>query len=110
MHPGDPEQDIVKEKVHDKKTNETTIKKYQKGKILGKGGFATCYEMTDIDKNSLLAAKVVAKTSLTKKRALEKLLAEIKIHKSLRHENIVRFEHVFEDKDNVYILLELCPN
>jgi len=37
-------------------------------------------------------------------------LAEIKIHKSLNHENIVQFERVFEDKENVYILLEVCPN
>lgn len=26
------------------------------------------------------------------------------------HENIVKFEHFFEDENNVYILLELCPN
>lgn len=37
-------------------------------------------------------------------------MSEIKIHKSLKHRNIVKFEHVFEDKDNVYILLELCKN
>ncbi len=24
------------------------------------------------------------------------------------HKHIVKFEHVFEDDDNVYILLELC--
>ena len=38
------------------------------------------------------------------------LITEIKIHKSLSHENIVKFEHVFEDHDNVYILLEICTN
>lgn len=37
-------------------------------------------------------------------------MSEIKIHKSLKHEHIVRFEHFFEDSDNVYILLELCIN
>ena len=26
------------------------------------------------------------------------------------HQNIVKFEHVFEDNHNVYILLELCKN
>ena len=35
-------------------------------------------------------------------------MMEIKIHKALRHPNIVRFEHVFEDAQHVYILLELC--
>ena len=38
------------------------------------------------------------------------MLTEIKIHKALRHPNIVRFEHVFEDENNVYILLEICRN
>jgi polo-like kinase 1 len=37
-------------------------------------------------------------------------MSEIKIHKSLKHENVVTFEHFFEDSENVYILLELCTN
>ena len=37
-------------------------------------------------------------------------MSEIKIHKRSVHENIVKFEHVFEDENNVYILLELCAN
>jgi len=100
---------IINEKIT-KKNGEVIIKKYSRGKVLGKGGFATCYEITDIDTEKVRAAKIISKSSLTRKRALEKLLAEIKIHKSLQHENIVRFEHVFEDKENVYMILELCPN
>jgi polo-like kinase 1 len=37
-------------------------------------------------------------------------MSEIKIHSSLNHDNIVKFKNNFEDKDNVYIVLELCPN
>ena len=37
-------------------------------------------------------------------------MSEIKIHRSLHQVNVVQFEHVFEDQDNVYILLELCTN
>ena len=37
-------------------------------------------------------------------------MSEIKIHRSLHQINVVQFEHVFEDTDNVYILLELCSN
>ena len=37
-------------------------------------------------------------------------MSEIKIHRSLQQTNIVGFEHFFEDEENVYILLELCPN
>ncbi|PIL30197.1 transporter [Ganoderma sinense ZZ0214-1] len=41
---------------------------------------------------------------------LGELYAEIKIHKSLEHPNIVRFQDCFEDEDNVYMTLELCHN
>ena len=36
--------------------------------------------------------------------------SEIQIHKQLDHTNVVKFEHFFEDEENVYILLELCEN
>ena len=57
-----------------------------------------------------MAAKVIPKNTLVKNRARQKLISEIKIHKSLSHTNIVKFEHVFEDNTNIYILLELCPH
>jgi polo-like kinase 1 len=37
-------------------------------------------------------------------------MSEIKIHKSLNHSNVIRFEHFFEDEENTYILLEICQN
>ena len=33
---------------------------------------------------------------------------EIEIHRSLGHSHVVGFHGFFEDKDHVYILLELC--
>lgn len=86
------------------------IKKYTKGKFLGKGGFARCYEITNQESKQIFAAKIIPKASLKKARHRQKLLSEIKIHRSLNHKNIVKFEHVFEDSQNVYILLELCTN
>jgi cell cycle serine/threonine-protein kinase CDC5/MSD2 len=38
------------------------------------------------------------------------LIGEIKVHQSLQHPNIVRYQECFEDKSNVYIILELCEN
>lgn len=37
-------------------------------------------------------------------------MSEIRIHRALHHQNIVAFEHFFEDSENVYILLEICKN
>lgn len=47
---------------------------------------------------------------MTKARAKQKLMSEIKIHRSLNDTNIVKFQHFFEDFENVYILLELASN
>ena len=91
-------------------TGEPYIKKYKKIRLLGKGGFARCYELFDEETHKSYAVKIIKKTSLIKSRTKQKLISEIKIHKSLNHENIVKFEHYFEDAENVYVLLELCYN
>ncbi|KAG7390046.1 Serine/threonine-protein kinase plk1 [Phytophthora pseudosyringae] len=83
---------------------------YVKGKFLGKGGFARCYELKCEQTGKIFAGKVVAKSSLVKPKAKQKFTSEIKIHKSLHHPQVVQFEHFFEDSDNAYILLELCRN
>jgi polo-like kinase 1 len=102
-------QTIVEEKIV-KVTGDVQIRKYSKGRLLGKGGFAKCYEFVCHDTKKIYASKVVTKSSLVKSRAKQKLISEIKIHKSLHHPQVVAFEHYFEDTENVYILLEMCNN
>ena len=48
---------------------EAAIKRYQRGKFLGKGGFAKCYEATNLETKKVMAAKIIAKSSLTRNRA-----------------------------------------
>lgn len=88
----------------------SVLKRYQKGRFLGKGGFAKCYEVRDCDTGKILAAKIIEKASLNKTRAKQKLMSEIKIHKAMNHPSVVRFEGYFEDSQRAYILLELCQN
>ena len=102
-------QSIIEEKIT-KSNGEVQIKKYIKGRLLGKGGFAKCYEFITQETNHSSAAKIIPKKSLVKSRAKQKLISEIKIHKSLHHPNIVAFEHYFEDAENVYLLIEICLN
>ena len=103
------DKEIIKEKII-KITGETEIVKYLKGTFLGRGGFAKCYIFQNLSTNKITAAKIIAKSSLGKSREKQKLINEIKIHKALHHNNIVHFEHYFEDNDNVFLLLELCSN
>ena len=93
-----------------KNNTETTINTYIRGQLLGKGGFATVHEVTISNTNETVACKMVPKERISKSRAKQKLMSEIKIHKFLNHENIVKFLHFFEDQDNLYIILEVCKN
>jgi len=41
--------------------------------MLGKGGFAKCFEITNLENKKILAAKIIQKSSLTKSRARQKV-------------------------------------
>lgn len=59
--------------VPDRICNPQTNEVFQKGKFLGKGGFARCYEMINTTTNSFYAGKIVSKTLLQKKHQKEKV-------------------------------------
>lgn len=86
------------------------VRRFEKGKLLGKGGFAKCYRFKDIQSGKLYAGKIISKEALVKAKAKVKLQIEIKLHKNLCHKRIVRLRTWFEDTHNAYIILELCPN
>ncbi|XP_013406101.1 serine/threonine-protein kinase PLK1 isoform X2 [Lingula anatina] len=81
---------------------------YLRGKLLGKGGFAKCYELTDLKTNKVYAGKIISKSRLTKPHQKEKIAREIELHRHLKHKHVVCFYNFFEDEENVYIILELC--
>lgn len=84
-------------------------RRYFRGRLLGKGGFARVYEVTDMSTNKVYALKAVPKAKLTKSAdRYNKIETEIELHKSLRQRHVVGFHGHFEDDQFVYILLELC--
>ncbi|XP_068107328.1 serine/threonine-protein kinase PLK2 [Hyperolius riggenbachi] len=89
-------------------TDPGTGKRYCRGKLLGKGGFAKCYEMTDLTTNKIYAAKIIPHSRVSKPHQREKIDKEIELHRTLNHRHVVQFYHHFEDKENIYILLEYC--
>jgi len=100
---------IIEERIT-KVNGDFHIKRHARGKFLGKGGFAKVYIFTNLETNKGMAGKVMPKANLNRSRSRQKLMTEIRLHKSIHHQNIVKFEHVFEDADNVYIMLEFCQN
>ncbi|KAM4892084.1 serine/threonine-protein kinase PLK1 [Sylvia borin] len=85
-----------------------TRRSFVRGRFLGKGGFARCYELAEAESQEVFAGKVVPKSLLVKPHQKEKMSMEIAIHRSLSHRHVVGFQGFFEDDDFVYVVLELC--
>uniref|UniRef100_A0A672LAK8 Serine/threonine-protein kinase PLK n=1 Tax=Sinocyclocheilus grahami TaxID=75366 RepID=A0A672LAK8_SINGR len=103
----DPKSAPLKE-IPDILVDPRATKRYMRGRFLGKGGFAKCYEITDMDTKEVFAGKVVPKSMLLKPHQKEKMSTEIAIHKSLDNPHVVGFHGFFEDDDFVYVVLEIC--
>ncbi|XP_055856453.1 serine/threonine-protein kinase polo [Episyrphus balteatus] len=94
----------IPDRLYDAGTKTT----YKRMRFFGKGGFAKCYEIIDVETNNVYAGKIVSKKLMMKHNQKEKMTQEISIHKSLNHKNVVKFHGFFDDSLNVYIVLELC--
>jgi len=106
----DSSSSCIIEEIRRSADGKSTIHKYLRGKLLGKGGFAKVYWCTSLDTQKSYAMKIVPKANLVKARARQKLQTEIKIHRTLKHRRICEFKHFFEDRTNCYIVLEMCPS
>ncbi|XP_078614640.1 serine/threonine-protein kinase PLK2-like [Branchiostoma floridae x Branchiostoma japonicum] len=83
-------------------------KTYNRLRLLGRGGFAKCFELRDTSTNVLFAGKVIPKTRVAKPAQREKIDREVALHRTLIHRHVVAFHHSFEDDQNIYIILENC--
>lgn len=80
--------------------------------IILQGAYGRCYEMEENPQSSngdsiKVALKVVSKSSLKDRIHIDKIRREVTIHKSLDHDNIIKLLSFFEDKVNLYMVLEL---
>ncbi|KAI2640437.1 kinase-like protein [Hypomontagnella submonticulosa] len=83
---------------------------YQVGKMLGKGGFAVCYEgyLAGSKSKRKYALKIVRSKMPSKME--QKFQTELQIHSKMKHQNIVQFLRAFTFESYTYLVLELCPN
>ncbi|CAM9894409.1 unnamed protein product [Lampetra planeri] len=81
---------------------------YSRGRLLGKGGFARCYLVTEEYTGCHFAAKIITKQRVEKPGHRAKIEQEISLHRKLHHRHIVQFISSFEDENFIYIILELC--
>lgn len=92
---------------------------YKVIRTLGEGGFGKVLHVKrtkfDFKEGKQIDVEYALKTIpkldiLNDKKLKHRVITEIKIHRQLKHENICKFDYSFDDKYNVNIVIEYCPN
>ncbi|KAJ6819722.1 calcium-dependent protein kinase 2-like [Iris pallida] len=82
---------------------------YTLGKELGRGQFGVTYLCTENSTGLQYACKSISKRKLHNKNDREDVKKEIQIMQHLTGQaNIVEFKGVYEDKNSVHLVMELC--
>jgi polo-like kinase 4 len=87
-----------------------SIKDYNVYEQLGQGGFAQVYRAQVKESSKEVAIKMIDKKTMKASRMTQRVEHEVKIHYQLKHPSILELFTFFEDKNYVYLVLELCHN
>ncbi|TQV95906.1 hypothetical protein V2A60_001072 [Cordyceps javanica] len=104
MHPAPPPPEVLEPSSSEHPNGAV----YQVGKLLGKGGFAICYNAHLQPSNKVYALKIVRSHMPAKME--QKFQTELQIHSKMKHKNIVQFWRAFSFQSSTYLVLELCSN
>ncbi|CAD8116245.1 unnamed protein product [Paramecium primaurelia] len=77
---------------------------------LGRGSYGSVKLVKDKQNGLLYAMKIMNKRQVFEYCSVENLKREIKIQRKLAHPHICKLHHYFEDKENVYLILEYAQN
>ncbi|GLT66246.1 hypothetical protein SLA2020_386210 [Shorea laevis] len=90
-------------------TSGDILQKYRFGKELGRGEFGITRKCFDLHTGEALACKTIPKSKLRTEIDVEDVRREVDIMRHLpKHPNIVCFKEAYEDKEAVYLVMELC--
>ena len=76
---------------------------------IGKGGFGKVWHVQHNKSKQLLALKEMSKGRIISKRSVTSVQNECKILAALRHPFIVNMQYAFQDRDNLYLAMDLMP-
>ncbi|KAK1372836.1 putative EF-hand domain pair, Serine/threonine protein kinase, striated muscle-specific [Heracleum sosnowskyi] len=85
------------------------LSQYKLGRELGRGEFGVTYECVRIENGEKMACKKISKDKLRTEIDVQDVRREVEIMRRLpNHPNIVSYKDVFEDKEGIYLVMELC--
>mmetsp|Transcript_4 Transcript_4/g.3 ORF Transcript_4/g.3 Transcript_4/m.3 type:complete len:419 (-) Transcript_4:36-1292(-) len=84
---------------------------FQFVEILGRGAYGRVAKAVRKETGETFAVKIIEKAHLKKENKARQALIEKNILAKLRdHPGTVRLHHTFQDTENLYFVLEFCPN
>ena len=90
--------------------SQTPHRTFDRGELLGTGGFAKVFKVVERTSGESFADKVINKEIFVKRaNARLKVEREIELHRKMDHVNIIKFYEFFEDTNFVHMVLELAP-
>jgi 3-phosphoinositide dependent protein kinase-1 len=85
-----------------------TVDDFEFGEVIGEGSYGEVKLATEKDTGAVFAAKILVKKHIVKEKKIKYVNTEKAILDILRHPAIVQLYCTFQDKENLYYVLELC--
>ncbi|XP_012235642.1 serine/threonine-protein kinase PLK4 [Linepithema humile] len=86
------------------------IEEYEVLDLLGKGGYGSVYLAKCLRSGMEVAIKMIDKKMIQAVGMVDRVNQEVRIHSQLKHPAILELYRYFEDRNYVYLVLELCHN
>lgn len=77
--------------------------------VVGKGGFGKVWKVESKKNKSISAMKEMSKSKVITKRSVNSVMNERHLLSTLRHPFLVNMMYAFQDRENLYLVMELMP-
>lgn len=82
------------------------MKRYELGRLLGKGTFAKVYFARNLKTGQSVAMKIIDKEKVMEVGLIDQIKREISVMRLVRHPNVVRLHEVMASKTKIYFAME----
>ena len=85
-----------------------TLKNFEFLSFIGEGAFGVVKLAQDKETKEKVAIKILEKKKILNKEDQIRVKREIEILKKTNHLNVIKAKKIFNDSENIYIIMEYC--